>query len=187
MRFAEHAGFLQKQYLCFYYKVFPAVVKLIKISNHEVKIMKKIMIILCICSVCFLFTGCYSDRISTHNKTETPENVSQEMNNGLPPIMEIESVVEDNWPESIGGEDYDMTAENLSFEIKISSPTELSISCVTESGKLDMEIKSDDGEKIFGESNIQTEDFEVNTDSPGTYKVIIQAKNHTGGFWIKPQ
>ncbi len=49
----------------------------------------------------------------------------------------------------------------------------LNITCVTESGKLDMEITNGDGEKIFSESDIQAENFEVNINSSGTYKVII--------------
>ena len=106
------------------------------------------------------------------------------MENKLP---DIEPVVEDNWPKSIGRENENTTAESLSFEIHISEPMVLAITCVTKSGKLDMEIESDDGEKIFSESDIQTENFEVNIDSSGIYKVIIQAKQHTGSFWIEPQ
>lgn len=151
--------------------------------------MKKMMIILSICSFCFLFAGCSSDKISTHDNVDTVDTMEdglQEMESGLP-LMEIVPIVEDNWPESIGREDENTTAENLSFDIVISNPMTLSISCVTESGKLDMEINSDDGEKIFSESDIQTENFEVKINSSGTYKVTIQAEKHTGSFGIEPQ
>ncbi len=121
------------------------------------------------------------DDVGTENAME---NELQEMGNKLP---DIEPVVEDNWPDSIGRENEDTTAENLSFDIQISNPMVLDITCVTESGKLDMEITSGDGEKIFSESDIQTENFEVNINSLGTYKVIIRAKEHTGSFWIEPQ
>lgn len=150
--------------------------------------MKKTMIILLMCSFCFLFVGCSSENTVSSNDdvgTENSmENRLQEMGNKLP---DIEPIVEDNWPDSIGRENENTTAENLSFEIEISNPMVLVITCVTESGRLDMEIESDDGEKIFSESDIQTENFEVNTNSSGTYKVLIQAKNHTGSFWIEPQ
>jgi len=150
--------------------------------------MKKIIILLSVCICCFLLTGCKLVNTASTNKdtgTEnTTENGLQEMGSKLP---DIETVVEDNWPDSIGREDENLTAENLSFEIKISNPLVLAITCVTEDGKLDMEIKADDGERIFAESDIQTENFEVSIDSPGTYKVIVQAENHTGSFWIEPQ
>jgi len=150
--------------------------------------MKKIMIILSVWSCCFLFAGCSSENTVSSNDdagTEnTMENELQEMENKLP---DIEPVVEDNWPDSIGRENKDTTAKNLLFEIQISNPMVLDITCVTESGKLNMEIIGEDGKKIFNESNIQTENFEVNINSSGTYKVIIQAKKHTGSFWIEPQ
>jgi len=150
--------------------------------------MKKIMIILSVWSCCFLFAGCSSrNTVTSNDDAETKnimENEFQEMENKLP---DIEPVVEDNWPDSIGRENENTTAENLSFDIQISNPVALSITCVTKSGKLDMEIISDDGDTIFSESAIQTEEFEVNINSSGTYKVIIQAKEHTGSFWIVPQ
>lgn len=150
--------------------------------------MKKMMIILSVCSCCFLFAGCSLENTVSANDDVGTENIMenglQEMGNNLP---DIEPVVEDNWPDSIGRENENTTAENLSFEIQISNPMVLAIACVTESGKLDMKIKSDDGEQIFNESDIQTENFEVNINSSGTYKVIIQAEKHTGSFWIEPQ
>ncbi len=102
-------------------------------------------------------------------------------------IVHTEPIVEDNWPDNIGRENVGLSAEELSFEIEISNPMVLAIVCVTESGKLDMKIQNDDGEEIFSESDIQTENFEVNINSSGTYKVTIQADKHVGSFWIKPQ
>lgn len=155
--------------------------------------MKKIMIILSVWSCCLLFTGCSFENPLSLNEdagTEnTMENGLQEMENNLSDIdlPDIEPVVEDDWLNRIGRENENTTAESLSFEIQISEPMVLEIACVTESGKLDMEIEGEDGEKIFCESDIQTESFEVNVTSPGTYKVIIQAKQHTGSFWIEPR
>ncbi len=85
------------------------------------------------------------------------ENELQEMGNEL---SDIEPVVEDNWPDSIGRENKDTTAEDLLFDIQISDPMVLDITCVTESGRLDMEITNGNGEKIFSESDIQTENFQ---------------------------
>ncbi|MCM1048148.1 MAG: hypothetical protein NC433_06975 [Clostridiales bacterium] len=150
--------------------------------------MKKIIIILSVCSCCFLFTGCTAENTVSSNGGIGAENIReselQKMDNKLP---EIEPVVEDNWPDSIGRENENTTAENLSFDIQISNPMVLYIACVTESGKLNMEITSSDGERIFSASDIQTENFEVTINSSGTYKVIIQAKEHTGSFLISTE
>lgn len=142
--------------------------------------MKKRMILMFICGMFFLFAGC------TSGESPALEELSSIdiMENGLP---EIEPAVEDNWPERIGRKTENMTAQELSFDIEVSKPMLLSVACVTESGKLDMEIKRDDGETVFCEEDIQTETFEVRIDSVGTYKVIIQADGHTGSFWIKPK
>lgn len=142
--------------------------------------MKKRMILMFICGMCFLFAGCTSDESPALEELTSIDI----MENGLP---EIEPAVEDNWPERIGRKTENMTAQELSFDIEVSKPMLLSVACVTESGKLDMEIKRDDGETVFCEEDIQTETFEVRIDSVGTYKVIIQADGHTGSFWIKPK
>lgn len=150
--------------------------------------MKKIIMMLSICSCCFLFTNCsLEDTVPSNNDISTEtiiENKFQEMKNNLPAI---EPIVEDYWPNYISRKNEDTTAENLSFAIQISSPMVLEIICVTESGKLDMEMIKDNGEKIFSEKNIQTEKFKVQITSSGTYQVIIQAKDHTGSFWIEAQ
>ncbi len=156
--------------------------------------MKKMMIILTVWSCCFLFVGCSIENRTSSNDNAgneiTMENGFEEMENKLSdiePIADTEPIVEDNWPDNIGRENVGLSAEELSFEIEISNPMVLAIVCVTESGKLDMKIQNDDGEEIFSESDIQIENFEVNINSSGTYKVIIQADKHVGSFWIKPQ
>lgn len=150
--------------------------------------MKKIMILLFAWSCCFLFAGCSSQNIVSSNSDvridNTMENELQQMENELP---DIGSVVEDNWPDRIGRENENTTAQNLSFDIEISNSMVLDIICMTESGKLDMEIISSDGEEIFHESDIQTESFEVDINSLGMYTVIVQLKEHTGSFWIEPR
>lgn len=145
-------------------------------------IAKNLMMILSICGFCFLLAGCSSQNTSYDD--ESPES---SIENKLPDISDIEPVVKDNWSDSIGRETKNTSADELSFEIKISEPMVLAIDCVTESEKLDIEIKNPDGEKIFSESDIQTERFETSVDSSGTYKVVVNAKQHTGSFWITPK
>ncbi len=63
----------------------------------------------------------------------------------------------------------------------------MSVACVTQRERLDIEITGEDGETVFCEKNIQTETFEVPINASGTYKVIVHAEEHTGSFWIEPQ
>lgn len=93
----------------------------------------------------------------------------------------------DYWPESIGRKNKNTTAENFSFGLEISEPVTLIVSCVTEDGELDMEIEDKYGEEIFEEEDIQTGDYEVRIDSPGTYRVSCEMDDHTGSFWIRPK
>ncbi len=157
--------------------------------------MKKTIIMLSLCALCLGFTGCAANETVAVDDVETADNMENGlsemepvtldiMENGLP---EMEPVVEDNWPERIGRENDNTTAQNLSFDIEISNPMTLSLACVTESGKLDLEIKRHDGETVFHERDIQTENFTVSINAEGTYNVIMQADNHTGSFWIEPQ
>ncbi|MEY8523255.1 DUF4097 family beta strand repeat-containing protein [Lachnospiraceae bacterium 38-10] len=93
----------------------------------------------------------------------------------------------DYWPESIGRKNKNTTAENFSFALEISEPVTLIVSCVTEDGELDMEIEDKYGEEIFGEEDIQTGDYEVRIDCPGTYRVSCEMDDHTGSFQISPK
>ncbi len=104
----------------------------------------------------------------------------------MPELKEIYGI-EDNWPESIGRENKGTTAENFSFEIRVSEPMTLVISCVTESGELDLEIENEKGKDIFEKDDIQTGSYTVNADSAGIYKVSFDCENHTGSFWIRPE
>lgn len=123
---------------------------------------------------------------------------------GLPALPELESLEDeldisvdleamgmelltDNWPESIGMETGNTTAENFSFELEISEPVTLTLSCVTKEGELDMEIEDKYGEEIFEEEDIRTGDYEVRIDSPGKYRVSCEMDDHTGSFWIRPK
>lgn len=108
---------------------------------------------------------------------------------GLPEVPEIEDIygVEDNWPESIGRENTDTTAEDFSFDIWIPEPMTLEITCVTNSGELDLEIESGNGKDIFEKDDIRTGTFEVKADSVGMYKVHFECDDHTGSFWIRPK
>lgn len=121
-------------------------------------------------------------------RTETPGDAGDGFS-GLPDMSEIEDIyrVEDNWPESIGRENTDMTAEDFSFDIWIAEPMTLEISCVTNSGELDLEIESGNGKEIFEKDDIRTGTFEVKADSAGMYKVHFECDDHTGSFWIRPK
>lgn len=108
---------------------------------------------------------------------------------GLPEVPEIEDIygVEDNWPESIGRENTDTTAEDFSFDIWIPEPMTLEITCETINGELDLEIESGNGKDIFEKDDIRTGTFEVKADSIGMYKVHFECDDHTGSFWIRPK
>ncbi len=93
----------------------------------------------------------------------------------------------DNWPESIGRENKNTTADNLSFALEVSEPVTLIVSCVTEEGELDMEIEDERGEEIFEKEDMRTGDYEVRIDSPGTYRISCEMDEHTGSFWIRPK
>ena len=95
--------------------------------------------------------------------------------------------IEDNWPEEIGRENRDTTAENFSFEIQIAEPMTLVVSCVTESGELDLEIENEMGKEIFEKDDIRTGDYEVTVKQAGVYRVSFECENHTGSFWIRPR
>ena len=93
----------------------------------------------------------------------------------------------DNWPESIGRENKNTTAGEFSFELEISKPVTLIISCTTKEGELDMEIEDGRGQEIFEKEDIRTGDYRVKIDSPGTYRVSCEMDDHTGSFWIRPE
>ncbi len=93
----------------------------------------------------------------------------------------------DNWPESIGREDLNTTAENFSFQLEVSEPVTLVLSFVTESGELDMEIENERGDEVFEKEDIGTGEYEIKIDTPGTYRVSYEMDDHTGSFWIRPK
>jgi len=123
---------------------------------------------------------------------EEPEAEEAPEMEEMPEIEEVPEIkrihgIEDNWPESIGRENENTTAENFSFEILISEPMALSISCETESGELDLEIENERGEEIFEKDDIRTGTYVVNAGSAGIYTVHFDCENHTGSFWIRPK
>lgn len=157
--------------------------------------MRKTIIMVLLCGLCLGLVGCAANETAAAADAKTADNMENGLaeiepvtsgitENGLP---QIEPVVEDNWPERIGRENDNTTAQNLSFDIEISNPMTLSVDCVTESGRLDLEIRRDGEETVFHERDIQTGNYAVSIDTAGTYNVIIQADNHTGSFWIEPQ
>ena len=140
------------------------------------------------------FVGSYhgvSASMSTNqeeqNHYENQSKSNNNVDNGLPGLEELEPIVDDNWPISISRTTENTTAKSLSFDIQIDEPMVIEVSCVTESGKMNMEIKDTNGNKLFDEKNMKTETFEVNISKAGTYTVIMQTKNHTGSFRIAPK
>lgn len=129
------------------------------------------------------------------------EDSADIMEEGLPELDDAETLnmeeefreeskiydIEDNWPEKTGRENRNTTAENFSFEIQIEEPMVLVVSCVTESGEMDLEIEDDRGKEIFERDDIRTGEYEVKADSPGTYRVYFDCEDHTGSFWIRPK
>lgn len=107
----------------------------------------------------------------------------------LPEVSEIPSMygIVDEWPDRIGRENENTTAESFSFEISVAEPTVLVVSCVTERGELDLEIEDERGEDIFERDELRTGEYEVKIKSAGTYRVYFDCENHTGSFWISPK
>lgn len=107
----------------------------------------------------------------------------------LPEVPEIPDVygIVNEWPDRIGRENVNTTADNFSFEIEAAEPTVFVISCVTERGELDLEIEDDRGKEIFEKDNIRTGEYEVIIKSSGTYRVSFDCEDHTGSFWISPK
>lgn len=61
-------------------------------------------------------------------------------------------------------------------------PDTLHVEVVTESGTLSMEMKDENGNIFFSESNIETSSFDVEV--PGKVVVRVEADNHKGSFDI---
>lgn len=153
-----------------------------------------IAIIICvIVAVCFLTDSKNNKFENIDNMLEEqsyPENQNSSSNsteNGLSGLKELEPLVDDNWPVSISRTMDKTTAKNLSFNIQIDKPMTITLSCITESGKMNMEIKDENGNKLFDETNMQTGSFDVNIEETGIYTVIVQVDNHTGSFQITPK
>lgn len=117
---------------------------------------------------------------------EAPETLESPENPELPEVSGIYDIVNE-WPDRIGRENENTTAEDFSFEIKVAEQTALVISCVTEHGELDLEIEDEHGKEIFDKGDIRTGEYEVKIKSPGIYRVHFDCEDHTGSFWISPK
>lgn len=125
--------------------------------------------------------------------------LEREMEDNLPEIVEGIPEAEENWElDADGIAPYTgwqngvskindgMTANRFSMELPIYETADLSISCVTESGRMDMSITDADGNVYFSEVDIQTGNYKTKSVEPGTYLIIIQADQHRGSFSVKP-
>lgn len=104
----------------------------------------------------------------------------------LPGLSELDSPIVDNWPESISCVADGLTAKPFHFELPIDAPTTLSLACVTEEGRLRIQIKDSEGKTIFDEKKIDTEDFKIPVDISDTYTVSVWAEQYYGKFEIRP-
>ncbi|MDE5931191.1 MAG: hypothetical protein K2H40_01735, partial [Lachnospiraceae bacterium] len=114
---------------------------------------------------------------------DTPEMPDEP---GLPMQPELDDPIVDNWPESVSCVADGMTAQPLHFELLIDAPMTLSLSCVTEEGRLRMQLKDSGGKVLFDEKKIDTEDFKIPVDTPDTYTVSVWTEQYYGKFEIKP-
>ena len=119
-------------------------------------------------------SACYNDFTAQEisDTTEIPEE---------PGLSEIADRIEndpiiDNWPESIRCAAEGLNGEPLLFEMEIEEPRTLAISCITEKGKLRIQIQDSDGNIVFNEEKIKREDFEALIDTPGLYTVYVWAE-----------
>lgn len=104
----------------------------------------------------------------------------------LPGLSELDSPIVDNWPESISCVADGLTAKPFHFELPIDVPTTLSLACVTEEGRLRIQIRDSEGKTIFDEKKIDTEDFKIPVDISDTYTVSVWAEQYYGKFEIRP-
>lgn len=121
-----------------------------------------------------------SDTMEIPDTTEIPKEP------GLQEIadrMENDPII-DNWPESIRCAAEGLNGEPLLFEMEIEEPRTLAISCITEKGKLRIQIQDSDGNIVFDEEKIKREDFEALIDTPGLYTVYVWAEQFYGMFEI---
>ncbi len=102
-------------------------------------------------------------------------------------IEGISNPVTNNWPESIRFDSEGMSAELYEFPLTIEEPMELSLSCITENGTLNLWIEDASGRKIFNEKDIQTDDYTVSIDKAGTYTIFLKAEYYYGSFVITPR
>lgn len=150
------------------------------------KHMKRLLVLLVSASLAFC-VGCSAGEETSPPASPAGSAVQTDaLESGLSPLEDVEPVVEGSWPERVGREDEDLTADGLSFDIELAEPVTLAVSCETESGTLDMKIKGPDGKDIFDRKELQTGEYEASAPAAGTYTVTVQAEGHTGGFWISP-
>ena len=166
-----------------------------KKKNKAIRILTGVLTLCIIFMAAFFgsYHGASAAMPTNQEKQNLYENQSNSNNNtenglpGLPGLEELEPLVDDKWPISISRTTENTTAKGLSFDIQIDEPMVIVVSCVTESGKMNMEIKDSNGNKLFDEKDMKTETFDVNISEAGTYTVTIQANNHTGSFQIAPK
>lgn len=112
---------------------------------------------------------------------------------GTEPLQKIEDVenisfpgVNDNWPECFNLSNDGLYADGMTSVIEIEEPMELVISCVTESGRLDISIVDDSQNVCFDQSDIVTGEYTADIRAAGTYTIILKADYHVGSLTIKP-
>lgn len=128
-----------------------------------------------------------SDAPDMPDVPEAPDTPEIPDEPGLPSLPELDEPIVDNWPESISCVADGLTAWPFHFELPIDVPTTLSLSCVTEEGRLRIQIKDSGGKILFDEKKIDTDDFKLSIDAPDTCTVSVWAEQYYGKFEIKPE
>ena len=151
---------------------------------------KKAVFSLLACSLLLTLSGCTAgdtDTLQDSYKEEASACIFNGDSVEVTDEMEaITSPIVDKWPDSLSCVSNGMTAEPYSVSIAIDEPMELSVSCIREEGKIDMQITDADGNIYFDEKKMQMDDYTVTIDKTGDYTVAFYAKAWYGKITIKP-
>lgn len=139
----------------------------------------------------------FTEEPEAPKKTEIPENletipeeIEEPEKEELPEAEDSDSNafphIHNNWPEDITFEHHGIYADKLTATLEIDEPVTLSVSCVTDDGKMDMKIVGPDQETYFDRSDIQTGEDTVDVDMAGTYQIVLHLEYHEGSIVIKP-
>ncbi len=114
-----------------------------------------------------------------------PEEIPEVMEE-IPELEDIYFPIVDEWPESITCVSDGMTAQPLSFPVTLEEAMEITVTCITEDGRIGMQVMDVDGKIYFDGAKMQTGDYSFTIDKAGEYKVSLYAEVWHGKLTIKP-